>query len=129
MEQSSHGDVENELIELNIRIGEAEKKPDEAFLKRILADDLIFRRASGKVVNKKEYLEDLLNPDNTYEYLISEDVKPTVYEGLAVVSLRVRTKGKRGITNFEGTYRNIRLFLKNKEWQCVMWFNIEIQEK
>jgi hypothetical protein len=89
MKSSSAGDVEKELIELNMKIGEAEKQHDEDFLKRILSDDLIFRRANGKVVNKKEYLESLQDPASTYDYIISEDVKPTVYEGIAVVSLRV----------------------------------------
>lgn len=68
---SNKNDIENELIELNIKIGEAEKQRQEDFLKGVLADDLIFRRASGKVVNKVEYLADLVNPDNKYEYLIS----------------------------------------------------------
>jgi hypothetical protein len=77
MKDPSVGTVEKELIKLNIRIGEAERRRQEGFLKRVLADDLIFRRASGKIVNKKRYLADLLDPKNTYEYLISKDVKPT----------------------------------------------------
>jgi hypothetical protein len=114
-------------------------------LKGVLADDLIFRRASGKVVNKVEYLADLVNPDNKYEYLISEDVQPTVfdvqptvfdvqptvYEDVVTVSLLVRAKGQRETKEFEGVYRNIRIFLKNenKGWQCVVWFNTVIQSK
>jgi hypothetical protein len=127
MDHSTASDLEKELIEVNIKIGEAEKTRDEDYLKRKLADDLIFRRASGKVVNKDQYLADLQDIANTYEYLISEDVKPTLYEGVAVISLRVRAKGKRRTGPFEGTYRNIRLFLRNKEWQCVMWFNTSIE--
>jgi hypothetical protein len=115
--------VENELIELNIKIGEAEKQRQQDFLRHVLHDDLIFRRASGKIVNKQRYLAELSDQNNTYEYLISEEVKPTVYEGIAVVSLRVRAKGKRGNDSFEGVYRNIRLFLKDHGWFCVVWFN------
>ncbi len=127
MNSSGAGDVEKELIELNMRIGEAEKQRDEDFLKRVLSDDLIFRRASGKIVNKQEYLESLKNPANTFDYLYSEDVKPIVYEGVAVVSLRVRAKGKRGPDTFEGNFRNIRLFVENQEWQCAVWFNTTIK--
>jgi hypothetical protein len=135
---SNKNDIENELIELNIKIGEAEKQRQEDFLKGVLADDLIFRRASGKVVNKVEYLADLVNPDNKYEYLISEDVQPTVfdvqptvYEDVVTVSLLVRAKGQLETKEFEGVYRNIRIFLKNenKGWQCVVWFNTVIQSK
>ena len=130
MKSSSDGDVEKKLIELNMRIGEAEKQRDVDSLKRVLSDDLIFRRANGKIVNKKEYLESLQDPANTFDYLYSEDVKPNVYEGVAVVSLRVRAKGKRGPDRFEGTFRNIRIFLKKEEkeeWQCVVWFNTPIK--
>jgi hypothetical protein len=129
VKSSSAGDLEKELIELNMKIGEAEKQRDEAFLKRLLSEDLIFRRANGKIVNKKEYLESLQDPANTYDYIISEDVKPTIFEDVAVVSLRVRARGKRGASTFEGNFRNIRLFLKNQEWQCAVWFNTPISTK
>lgn len=128
MEHPTTTNLEKELIEINLKIGEAEKARDEAFLKRVLADDLIFRRASGQVVNKTEYLTDLQNSANTYDYLISEDVKPMLYEGIAVVSLRVKAGIKRGTSTFEGNFRNIRLFLRrNERWQCVIWFNTSIE--
>jgi hypothetical protein len=113
-------DTEKELIERNIRIGESERLRDEDFLNAVLANDFIFRRADGEVVNKEKYLADLRNPNNTFEYLISDDLKATVFEGVAVVTLRVRAKGKHEIISFEGTYRDIRLFLKNQEWTLVV---------
>jgi Domain of unknown function (DUF4440) len=112
MEQPSAGDAEKELTALNIKIGEAEKQRDEAFLECVLADDLIFRRANETVVRKKAYLEALQDAANTFDYIISEDVKPTVYEDVAVISLLVRAKGKRGPRTFQGTFRNIQIFLK-----------------
>jgi hypothetical protein len=69
MERSSSSNAEKELIDLNIKIGEAEKCRNKHFLKRILADDLIFRRANGKVVNKRKYLADLVKPGNTMNIL------------------------------------------------------------
>lgn len=140
-------DPEKEFVELNIKIGESEKLRDEEFLNAVLADELIFRRANGEVSNKEKYLRDLRNPNNRYEYLKSEDVKPTVYEGVAVVSLKVQAKGQREvmqengeqkIVSFEGTFRNIRIFLSSErngktlltnqhwQWRCVVWFNIRI---
>ena len=118
--------LEQELTQLNIAIGEAEKQRDDAALKRILADDLIFRRASGIVVDKSTYLEELLKPENTYNYICSEviDVKLSKSQTVAIVALHVRAKGKRGENLFEGVYRNIRIFQKGEQgWQCHMWFN------
>ncbi len=123
---------EQDLVDLNIKIGEAEKQRDEGFLGSILADDLKFRRANGTVVDKVTYLAGVQDVNNTYEYLHSEDVESTVYENTAIVALRVRAKGVKGGTPFEGTFRNIRLFLnqpdKQPVWQCYMWFNARIQD-
>jgi len=126
--------TEQDLIDVNIKIGEAEKQRDAVYLSTKLADNLRFRRANGTIVDKETYLADLQDLNNTYEYLYSEDVQATVYENTAVVSLRVRAKGTRGGTPFEGIFRNIRLFLnqpdkdKNPVWQCYMWFNARIQD-
>ena len=98
---------------------------NEKFLREHLADNLVFRRASGQLVNKETYLAELVLPDNTYEFIHSEDVEVLVYdEDTALVSLRVWAKGKRSGTLFEGMYRNTRLFLKKQgKWQCAVWFN------
>jgi hypothetical protein len=94
-----------------------------------VADDLSFRRANGAIVDKAAYLAGIQDPDNTYEYLHSEDVQASVYETTAVVSLRVRAKGMRGGAPFEGTFRNIRVFLRQPAWQCTMWFNVRIEDE
>lgn len=126
-------EVERKLIELNTQIGEAEKRhndEDVAFLVRVLSDDLIFRRASGQVVRKKEFLWDLIQPENTFDYLIPEKVEPKVFEDTAVVSLLVRAKGKRGETGFEGVFRNTRLFRKREgDWHCMVWFNTRVETR
>jgi hypothetical protein len=128
MAPTNNQDDRRELQELNVKIGEAEKGRDADFLRTVLADDLYFRRASGVVVDRATYLVDLAKPENTYEYLVSEDVAVTVYESTAVASLRVRAKGTKDNTPFEGVYRNTRLFLKQPEgWRCAVWFNTRIE--
>jgi hypothetical protein len=117
---------EQDLTQLNIDIGIAEKRGNHAALDSFLADDLIFRRASGIVVNKETYLQDLQNPKNSYKYLRSEvlDIKLSELQDSAIAIVQVKAKGKRGDTTFEGTYRNIRFFRKNgSSWQCYAWFN------
>src|SRR5437016_4973474 len=95
------------LIALNIGIGDAERQRDADFLSGLLSDALQFRRANGSIVDKSTYLRDLKDPCNNYEYLVSEDVAAQIYEGAAVVTLRVRAKGTRESKPFEGIFLNI----------------------
>jgi len=117
---------EPKLTQLNVAIGEAEKQRDKDTLDQILVNDLIFRRVSGVVVDKATYLEELLKPENTYNYLCSEvvDVNLSKSQNAAIVTLHVCAKGKRGENPFEGVFRNIRFFKKGEQgWQCHAWFN------
>jgi hypothetical protein len=112
------------LIGLNVLIGEAELNRDENFLREVLADELVFRRANASIVTKDEYLADLIKPENIYEYLVAENIKAQVKDDTALVSLNIRAKGKRGEKEFEGNFRNLRVFVrKEKNWQCVVWHN------
>jgi hypothetical protein len=122
--------LEEELIQLNIVIGEAEKQRDKDTLDRILANGLIFRRASGVVIDKATYLKELQNPENTCNYLCSEviDIKLSKSQTVALVAHHVRAKGKGGENPFEDVYRNIRFFQKGEQgWQCHMWFNESLE--
>jgi hypothetical protein len=122
--------VEQELVELNIELGKAEQRREQADVDRLnqlLSDNLIFQRANGAVVNKATYLADLVKPENTFEYLHSEFLEAKVLEDKAVVSLIVRAKGQRGDSQFEGIYRNIRFFLKQDgHWQLSVWHNTKL---
>ncbi len=122
-------DIICRLIGLNVLIGEAELKRDKKFLGDVLADELVFRRANGTVVTKDEYLSDLEKPENTYEYLFSEDIRAQVKDENALVTLVVRAKGKRGEKEFEGRFRNLRVFaVDGKNWQCVVWHNTRLDK-
>lgn len=115
------------LIGLNVLIGEAELNRDENFLREILSDDLVFRRATGDVVTKEIYLSELANPENTYEYLRAENIKAQVNEDAALISLIVTAKGKRGEKKFEGKFRNLRVFTGDeKKRRCVIWHNTKL---
>lgn len=118
---------ESGLINLNKQIGEAELRRDETFLRDVLADELVFRRASGAVVTKEEYLAELIKPENTYEYLESENLRFIANEEIAVVTLIVKAKGKRGEKEFEGKFQNRRVFIEQQgNWKCIVWFNTKI---
>jgi hypothetical protein len=114
-------------------MGEAERGRDAEFFKSLLAETLTFRRASKAVVNKATYIQDLLDPGNTYEMLESEVTSVQVLEGLAVVTLHVRAKGMRQGQPFAGMFINVRTFLlepdhKDQPWQVHAWFNMRVSD-
>jgi hypothetical protein len=125
-----------ELISLNKQIGEAERTAGAQgadFLKRVLSDNLRFRRANGTIVDKAIYFDDLTKPGNATDELQSTDIVPTIYGKLAVVELLVAMKGMRGGKKLDGAFRNIRIFLdepeKQPRWQLHSWFNVPVPGK
>jgi hypothetical protein len=124
-------DAIQELTTMNESIGEAEKKADAEFLKTILSDYLRFRRANGTIVDKAIYLDDLMKPGNTTDELHSSDINAKTYGNLAVVDLVVGMKGMRCGNKLDGSFRNVRLFLKEAgkqpQWQLHFWFNVKVE--
>ena len=109
---------ETELVRINKQIGEAEQEADETFLRRVLADELVFRRASGKVVSKEVFLADL--PNNKFER-VPENINVTFDEErkTALVSLVVHALGSE--------FKNLRVFQRREAgWQCIVWFNTKL---
>ncbi|HEY8561395.1 MAG TPA: nuclear transport factor 2 family protein [Pyrinomonadaceae bacterium] len=109
---------EAELIEINERIGDAEQNADAGFLRRALADELVFRRASGKIVTKDEFLADL--PNNRFERK-SRALQVTLHgDGkTALVSVIVAALDKE--------FQNLRVFVRREGgWQCIVWFNTKL---
>lgn len=121
------------LSELARDMGEAEKSRNAGFFEARLAEKLTFHRADGNIVDKATFLRDLLNPENTYDMLESKIISTTLYEGVAVLTLLVRAKGKRESGPFAGVYRNIRIFAPEpgkpeNPWQLHAWFNVHVSD-
>jgi Domain of unknown function (DUF4440) len=116
---------ERDLKRLNEQFAEAEKTRNKRFFEGVLAEELRFRRANGSLANKDEFLSALMDGENTYDSLQSSDVETIVFDDrVALVSLRVEARGKRSGETFEGTFRNTRLFVKQRRtWRCAIWFN------
>jgi hypothetical protein len=116
---------ERDLKRLNEQFAEAEKTRNKRFFEGVLAEELRFRRANGSLANKDEFLSALMDGENTYDTLQSSDVETIVFDDrVALVSLRVEARGKRSGETFEGTFRNTRLFVKQRRtWRCAIWFN------
>jgi 4-carboxymuconolactone decarboxylase len=125
---------EAELIRLNEEIGEKESLGDRGYFESLLGDNLVFRRASGVIQHKAEYLQGLERVrTNPYELLetVVESVYVDVADGQesAVVNLRVRAKRKSD--NHIAEYENIRVFGKRPHtdaWRLISWTSTKVRD-
>ena len=127
----SQANSEQDLIDLNQQLGEAEETKNEAFLRSILSEALRFRRANGTIIDKAIFLDDLTKPGNTTDQLTSDDIAVQFYEdNIAIATLKVHVKGMRCGRELNGTFRNVRIFHKEPDkhppWQLHVWFNERI---
>jgi len=116
--------MESALIELNRQIADKEQQGAAAkeFFQTHLSDQLIFRRASGKVVRKEDFLEGLKN--NQFKTRDPEDISVTLQGDRALVTLVIRTTKE---NSPEQRFRNIRLFSRSGDnWIVELWYNYEI---
>ena len=121
----------NDLKLLNQQFGKAEKAKDKVFFKKHLSDSLIFRRASGKIDSKEQFLESLGNPDLIYHHIDTEIIKISVSDdnSRAVVKVIVFVKMTNEGRDIEGHYTNLRFFQKqNNTWVLTNWYN-EMNDK
>ena len=122
--------IETDLIALNEKIAEMEQARGLeaiAFFESLLSDQLIFRRASGKVVGKAGpdgFLEGL-NKAGPFSLRRAENIWVTQLDDRALVTLIV--VGTRADDGSAHRYRNIRLFSRSGEnWVMEFWYNYEI---
>lgn len=122
------GGTVDDLIALDARIGEMEQQGADAaqFFTDLLSDDLVFRRASGKVVGKsgpEGFIEGLKN--NPFKSRVAEDISVHPVGNRVLVTVVVV-----GTRNDDGSvhrYRNIRLFSRqDSRWILECWYNYEI---
>lgn len=116
-----------DLRELNARIGEAERQHDVEFLRRVLDDGLVFRRADGSIVGIQDYLDAV--PKRGYDRLESEVVDVHEKGESAVVTVIVDAAGQtQDGTAFGGRFRNVRVFVRDGgDWRCRIWVNTPAQ--
>jgi ketosteroid isomerase-like protein len=74
------------LIALDAERADAQVGRDFAVLDRVLADDLTFVHASGRVQNKADFIADLKANKRTYKSIKSSDVNVRVLGGVAVLT-------------------------------------------
>jgi len=124
----------DEIRVLNAQMHAEEKRGAGGlgFYRELLDQTLRFRRGSGAVVTRDEYLIDLANPANTRDEIEPVGaIECTVYENTAVASVLLRVKGTNAGKPLSGLFRNIRIFHReapDNPWRLKVWFNDKIAE-
>lgn len=105
--------VQNDLIDAYLH-------NNVAALERILADEYTFTDDRGIVLNKRQVVDSLKSRDRRITSYKLEDSKVRVYENVAVMTYRYRSKETYKGRDDSGDYRITRIFVrKNGRWQIV----------
>lgn len=117
-----------QLKQLNLEIGRREKAGDGEYFTKLLADDLIFRRANGVMVDKSAFIDGLATVvENPYEQSDTRVENVTVNGTSAVV--RAIVIAKRRNMEHPGEFENVRVFQReNDDWRLAIWVNTKIQD-
>jgi hypothetical protein len=116
------------LVQMNLEFSSRERSSatdNEEWFTRNLADDLVFRRASGKVADRTAYIAGLTDARNRSDFIecVIHDVQ---LEGrVAAVTATVALQGTRAGNPVDGQFMNRRMFWLNHDgtWSCVAWWN------
>ncbi len=114
--------LEQELMQLQHAVDEAENKKDLAALDRLLADSYIFTAPTGAVSDKKQLIEDIRNAEPEVGQAISYDeIKVYAYGDSAVVScLLVVTGRDKDGKDYSNRYRNTVTWVKQQNrWRMA----------
>ncbi|PYQ14597.1 MAG: hypothetical protein DMF80_12055 [Acidobacteria bacterium] len=107
---------------------EAMIKGDAAALDGLLADDLVYTHASGKVDTKASFLDDIKAGQLRYKTIRPEDPKLSVYGDTAVVtglaSFEVNNHGQE--LNMKLRYTDVWV-RRGDHWQMVAWQSTRLQ--
>ncbi|MGH9843475.1 MAG: nuclear transport factor 2 family protein [Blastocatellia bacterium] len=115
-----------DLQQLNRDIAAAEQRRDREFFVALLSEKLLFRRASGAIIGKADFLNGLQGPSPFTDY-VAENIEVTEIPGVAdraLVTLIVRA---RKTDSSVQRFRNIRFFTRAATgWELDAWYNYEI---
>lgn len=114
--------LEQELMQLQHRIDEAEDKKDLAALDRLLSDNYIFTAPNGTISDKKKIFEDIKNDQpEAGQTLTYDEVKVYPYGDTAVVSALLTVKGRdREGKDYTNRYRSTVVWVKQqKHWRMA----------
>jgi hypothetical protein len=125
--------VEQELMQLERDIGEANVRRDKAFFERVEADEFLFTDAGGGLTTKREDVASLDQPPGEFRLVsyVPDEMKVYVYDETAVVFGRVTTRSRsskdgREVTN-QSRFTDV--FVRRAgRWQIVAGHSSRIRQ-
>lgn len=114
--------LEQELMQLQHTVDEAETKKDLVALDRLLSDNYIFTAPNGAISDKKQLIDDIKNAEPGAEQTINYDeAKVYAYGNTAVVSYLLIVKGQdKAGKEYTNRYRNTVIWVKQqKQWRMA----------
>jgi hypothetical protein len=122
------------LIDVNVGFSDRERFPrsdNKEWFTTHLAEDLVFRRASGAVTDRSGYLEGLMTAENTTDHIEAAITSVEIAGRHAAVEAVVALKGTRGGKVVDGQFHNRRMFVLDSgdRWRCVGWWNDAIPDR
>ena len=116
------GSLEQELMQLQRTVDEAETRRDLATLDRLLSDNYVFTAPNGAISDKRQLMDDIKNAkpeaDQTINY---DEVRVYPYEDTAVVNYLLIVKGQDPAGKaFTNRYRNTVIWVKQqRHWRMA----------
>ena len=125
--------IEQELMQLERDIGEANVRRDKAFFARVEADEFLFTDAGGGLTTKQEDVASLDQPPGEFRLVsyVPDEMKVYLYGQTAVVFGRVTTKARSSKDGREVTNqtRFTDVFVRRAgRWQIVAGHSSRIRQ-
>ena len=111
---------ENKILALENAWNQAQLHHNSTVVASMLPDTFIYTDYDGTVMNKTQFLADLMDTSYQATMVVNENVTVFTYEGAAIVIGTYHTKGTYKGRPFEhwGRFTDTWVF-ENKLWQCV----------
>jgi hypothetical protein len=121
---------EQELRKVEKQWTEAMEKEDVAVIDKILAPEYTMVDSIGVSASRAEVIEQLRSGALKFDTFSTSEHKPRVFQGGAVLTGRVSTKGKYKTNDISGDYRFVDVFeFKGGSWKAVYTQLTKIEEK
>lgn len=120
--------LETDLVALNQQIAVLEQlrgHTAQHFFTKLLSEQLLLRRANGKVIGKADFLQSLSSPSPFTQYNVEqlEQVQLAEVEHRVMVTLLMRTEDHFGAAR---CFRHIRFFTHTTtRWRLEFWYIYE----
>jgi hypothetical protein len=121
--------TENNLKQLEKLRFQAMVKEDTAFLKTVIAEDLIYLHSNGLQETKAEHLKNVATKHIDYQEMIPQEMQFRIYDGAAIGNGVVLVKGSLGDKNFSLYLKYSDVYIHtNRGWKLANWQSTKLED-